>query len=1107
MASKIVSLILQAKNKLSPSIDEATKSLDGMSSRASELERELAKLEGAQTAIDSLDRVRESATDAEKAFDKAALEVIELKKAFKTEKTPELEIALDKAKVASRNAKKEWQASAKTLEQLEKRLGSAGIEFDNFEKSQRELADLASKYKAALVAEKTEVEKLSRAQAEAAQIVARNKHLQAKAYEEAHEEAFKFNDQVDKERKQQSAAEKASRGHAEALQKQAFEQHKAEQASREQAEALQKQAFEQHKAEKSAEELAKANKKVGDSAKTSGKGIKSFIASAAGLIGVTLLLGKIRDGFSSLATAVFKTGDEFELLSKRLNSEELKFIEEFARNTPLQLSGVADAFIRLRAFGVDPTLGAMQALTDQNAALGGGQAELEGIINAVGQAWAKQKLQGEEILQLVERGVPAWDLLAKATGKNTRELSKMSEQGKLGRKEIRLLIEEIAKANEGEAAKAMSTLGGIVSNLNDDFTMFYRKVADYGALDKLKEAFAGVREQIAGMADDGRLDKLAEATSNYFSTVIQWSKESASSLNTNFGAIYGSAKIVSNSIAIVFDGLKASVAGAGVVIASVLELISSFGGFDEFSKKAGIAADAFKTQFEKAGDSIRENFGDIKNGAELLPQSFDQITTSINKTAAANKEQGDAANAAGEASKKAGEDSKKASDEAAEAARRQAEAQVEALDALGRLGIEQAQLTNEVTTGVAQSIQDLQSLDSQLSEIGKGANNSSIFFDAIKKSISGIKTEADELALSKSIDDFRSKGQLTFDQYSQLKDKIKDAGDTGEQSGDQMADGVEKVGESAEQAGEKVKKVAADAKDTERNVRAVAGGLAEFFNGIKNDVYALSDAAGAAFSDKLGIEVQPILDDIESLRAGINAAHVEMGTLARDNLKVFDVTGINRFENSVLAAQNSVEIAYSEQKIKFLEYLDVIKSGEGINESFLNSAESSINNMSLLGQEDLSQLRNALDSANQKLQQMNDNAQNTLEGLQNELDSLQGNQDAIEQRDYNRKREELNAAIEDAKLYGNKEAIASYTEALQVLDQVRRERSNQSRESERAAKNSSRSTSNRSSQSNSSSTTINLRSPEGNKSVTLNGDQKAVDGLLDLLNDYGMRSQ
>ncbi len=125
-------------------------------------------------------------------------------------------------------------------------------------------------------------------------------------------------------------------------------------------------------------------KETGKAAEKSGGGIKKFIASAAGLVGVTLVLGKIRDGFSSLAVEVFKTGDEFELLSKRLSGDELKFVEQFARDTPLQMQGVANAFVKLKAFGIDPTLGAMQDLVDQNAKVGGGQAELEGLIGAVG---------------------------------------------------------------------------------------------------------------------------------------------------------------------------------------------------------------------------------------------------------------------------------------------------------------------------------------------------------------------------------------------------------------------------------------------------------------------------------------------------------------------------------------------------------------------------------------------------------------------------------------------------------------------------------------------------------------------------------------------------
>lgn len=334
-----------------------------------------------------------------------------------------------------------------------------------------------------------------------------------------------------------------------------------------------------------------------------------------------------------------------------------------------------------------------------------------------------------------------------------------------------------------------------------------------------------------------------------------------------------------------------------------------------------------------------------------------------------------------------------------------------------------------------------------------------------------------------------------------ISDEVGAMGTNVETAGEKSKAGLNTVTQTAKETAQELAKVASSARQSSHDVQAVAASLAAWFSGVKNEVYELSDAAGIAFSNKLGIDVLPLLDEIDSLKAGIQSAHVEMSAIARDNLTLFDATGITRFTGEVLSAQNEVEIAYNSQKIKFLDYLDAIKSGEGVNKSFLNSAEASIGSMSLLGQEDLSQLRNALDSANQKLVQMSDNAVSTLDGLQNELDALQGNQDAIAQRDYERKREELNAAIKEAQLYGNKEAIASYTQALQVLDQVKREKNNQARSAERESnsKNSNRSPA-------TSSTNITLQTDTGNKSVTLNGDSGSVQNLLDVLEDYGIRS-
>lgn len=49
--------------------------------------------------------------------------------------------------------------------------------------------------------------------------------------------------------------------------------------------------------------------------------------------------------------------------------------------------------MRLKAFGIDPMNGAMQGIVDQVYKLGDGVEEVQGISLALGQAWAKQKLQ------------------------------------------------------------------------------------------------------------------------------------------------------------------------------------------------------------------------------------------------------------------------------------------------------------------------------------------------------------------------------------------------------------------------------------------------------------------------------------------------------------------------------------------------------------------------------------------------------------------------------------------------------------------------------------------------------------------------------------------
>lgn len=253
-------------------------------------------------------------------------------------------------------------------------------------------------------------------------------------------------------------------------------------------------------------------------------------------------------GIQTLTTqlfALFQTGDQAERLSVQLKAvmgsieggkQASAWIQDFAKNTPLQLDEVTQVFVRLKAFGIDPMNGSMQGIVDQAYKLGGGFEEVQGISLALGQAWAKQKLQGEEILQLIERGVPVWQLLEQVTGKNTAELQKLSEAGKLGRDTIQGLMNEIAAQSGGAAANNMGLLSGLISNAQDNLAKFYRMVTENGSLTWLKNQFAQLNAEFDLMAKDGRLQawakrlsdgivSLGETLKSFIQTAVQWRAE------------------------------------------------------------------------------------------------------------------------------------------------------------------------------------------------------------------------------------------------------------------------------------------------------------------------------------------------------------------------------------------------------------------------------------------------------------------------------------------------------------------------------------------------------------------------------------------------------
>jgi tape measure domain-containing protein len=252
------------------------------------------------------------------------------------------------------------------------------------------------------------------------------------------------------------------------------------------------------------------------------EGMAIVTRSAGQAVGVlgdyrTMLAGL---GFAAVGASFVREAAAFEKFNVQLTNLEgsaaaartaMSWIEDFATRTPLQVEETVDAYARLKAFGIDPTNGSMQALVDTMAATGGGSEQLMGMVIALGQAQTKGKLQGEEAMQLLERGVPVYDLLARKLGKTTEEIVAMQAAGELGREEIALLIEAMAEANEGAAGDMAKTWDGIISNLWDYWSKFKRMVMASGVFDYLKGRLQTLLDTLNRMAANGDLQRWAES--------------------------------------------------------------------------------------------------------------------------------------------------------------------------------------------------------------------------------------------------------------------------------------------------------------------------------------------------------------------------------------------------------------------------------------------------------------------------------------------------------------------------------------------------------------------------------------------------------------------
>jgi tape measure domain-containing protein len=180
---------------------------------------------------------------------------------------------------------------------------------------------------------------------------------------------------------------------------------------------------------------------------------------------------------------------KFEKLRTSLNvltgsaeegSKAFERLVKFSAGTPFQLDELVKANNTLLGFGMssDAAYKALRNIGDIAAVSGG---DLKGISVAFGQVAASGRLMGQDLLQLINNGVPIIDMLASSMGVATSEVKNLVSEGAVTFPVLVKAFEDATKAG-GQFAGGMElqskTIFGLFSTLKDNVNIALAEIGN-----------------------------------------------------------------------------------------------------------------------------------------------------------------------------------------------------------------------------------------------------------------------------------------------------------------------------------------------------------------------------------------------------------------------------------------------------------------------------------------------------------------------------------------------------------------------------------------------------------------------------------------------------
>lgn len=185
----------------------------------------------------------------------------------------------------------------------------------------------------------------------------------------------------------------------------------------------------------------------------------------------------------------------------------MEWVQNFAVRTPYELAQVTDAFVKLKAYGIDPQTGALDAAGNAAAAMGKDVMQaVEALADAMTGENERLKEFGIKAKKTGDQIVYTWTENGKTMAAKARASSK---------EQIEAVITGIWNRRFGGAMDKLSnTWTGTWSNMMDQVTKFIKQIGDAGVFDSLKGQLKGILKQFEVWEKDGTLKKVSQEISD-----------------------------------------------------------------------------------------------------------------------------------------------------------------------------------------------------------------------------------------------------------------------------------------------------------------------------------------------------------------------------------------------------------------------------------------------------------------------------------------------------------------------------------------------------------------------------------------------------------------